>query len=80
MPEEREARPLDGEPAEDYSYDLAHEATTGAGVSAGPSSEREQSHGPYDGTQSDDDDGGDYGYDLAHDIPRQQPRNASGQR
>jgi hypothetical protein len=51
-------------PAEDYGYDLAHEATEGTG--AGPA------HPARSGVSvamQTDDEGGDYGYDLAHDVP-----------
>jgi hypothetical protein len=52
-------------PAEDYGYDLAHEATPRAAL---PHPEHGERHTPFGGTQTDDRDG-DYGYDLAHDVP-----------
>jgi hypothetical protein len=53
------------EAAEDYGYDLAHEAPAGPGAGESPH------EGPqtYVATETDDQ-GGDYGYDLAHDVPR----------
>jgi hypothetical protein len=57
--------------AEDYGYDLAHEATPGA---APPHPEHEHPPSVYVGTETDDRDG-DYGYDLAHDVPPPRPRD-----
>ncbi|HEY0360150.1 MAG TPA: hypothetical protein VGD11_16335 [Mycobacteriales bacterium] len=51
--------------AEDYGYDLAHEAPMGPG--AGPSRRADPQS---DVATEADDQGGDYGYDLAHDVPR----------
>ncbi len=52
------------EPGEDYSYDLAHEAT------GSPAHDRErQRHEPSYVATKTTDEGGDYSYDLAHDIP-----------
>lgn len=65
------------ERAEDYSYDLAHEA-----VVEGHDPEQvipelaphtEEEHVTYVATRTTDT-GGDYGYDMAHDLPPAQNR------
>jgi hypothetical protein len=56
------------EPAEDYGYDLAHEAPAGRGAGHAEEPGHDDRHSIYVTTQTDDQ-GGDYGYDLAHDVP-----------
>jgi hypothetical protein len=62
--ENPEPRTTDGDPGEDYEYDLAHGATAAA-----PPAAQEERKRVYVATETDDQ-GGDYGYDLAHDVPR----------
>jgi hypothetical protein len=65
MDEQPEAADPAAVPAEDYGYDLAHEAPARPGAGASPDAQRQT----YVATETDDR-GGDYGYDLAHDVPR----------
>lgn len=81
MTEDDTAQPGPSEPADDYGYDLVHEAATGGdvepgrrpagsgravGASSAPAGRGETSGSAGPGG----DNGGDYGYDLAHDVPR----------
>lgn len=61
-----DSQPGTDEPSADYSYDLAHEATSGTARHPGHTHVSVARPGK---TAQGDADSGDYGYDMAHDLP-----------
>jgi hypothetical protein len=66
-------QPDDDEPAEDYGYDLAHDAPDRDRAAGDKGDRNDRSPAERPGVEvatQTDDENGDYGYDLAHDVPR----------